>query len=226
MITREMLRRAAAESNEAFAASAGAGYDPARAHQFSPEFERRIRKLRFRADHPYLSRVPRRIASVLLAAALAGSLWLCVDVEARAAFFGWVRETVETFFVYRFAGTGSGQEVPGGYQLTWIPEGYEQWDVSDMGGTVSVLYADEAGHLLSFDYAADPDETIWFTDTFHTTQHQVWVHDYPADLLLSYDPEISSAILWTDEYDTAFCIAAFLPEEDLIRLAESVQKIF
>lgn len=226
MIPDDLLRQAAARSSQVFVNSVEQDYDPDQPHQFPPEFERKIKKLASRANHPYLRRVPRRIASILLAAALSGSLLLGVNTEARAAFFGWVRETVNTWAVYRSVGTSRVPGAPRGYELTWIPEGYSEWETAKTGETVSVVYADEFDHFLSFDYAPDSDDTAWFIDTSNTTQYQVLVNGRPAQLLLSHDPGTSSAILWTDEYNTIFCISAFFSEEDLIRLAESVQKIF
>lgn len=226
MIPDAMLRQAAARSSQVFLNSVERDYDPAREHPFPPEFDRKIKKLASRADHPYLRRISRQVTSILLAVALAGSLWLSVDIEARAAFFGWVQETVNTWFVYRFSGTSGASEQSRGYQMTWVPEGYSHWRTVETGRTVSVVYTDAQGRFLTFDSVSDPDETAWFIDTSNATTYQVFVGDRPADLLLSNSPDTSSSILWTDEYNSAFCISAFLPEEDLIRLAEGVQKIF
>ena len=45
-----------------------------------------------------------KVACVFLAVLLTGSAILTFSVEARAAFFGWVREQVETYYHYFFEG--------------------------------------------------------------------------------------------------------------------------
>ena len=53
----------------------------------------------------------------------------------------------------------------------------------------------------------------------------VIVNGFPGELLISHNPETAGGILWTDDNNTAFYISAFLDNEELIKLAESVEKI-
>ena len=57
----------------------------------------------------------------LLAVLLTGSAILTFSVEARAAFFGWVREQYENFYVYFFEGEAAVTD-PAKYELGWMPE--------------------------------------------------------------------------------------------------------
>ena len=100
-----MLRSAAEKSCEIYVNRLEAGYDPKTQHKFSPEFEKKIKKLERKANHPIVYRSLQRIASIILVCLIACSAWLTVDAEARAAFFGWVKEIYETYFVYRFEGS-------------------------------------------------------------------------------------------------------------------------
>ena len=52
MITEEMLCAAAARSCELYTADLESGYNADVLHEFSPAFEKKIRKLKRRADHP------------------------------------------------------------------------------------------------------------------------------------------------------------------------------
>ena len=71
------------------------GYNADVLHEFSPAFEKKIRKLKRRADHPAFYRTMNRVASILLAILIAIGAWISVDAEARAAVVGWVKEIYE-----------------------------------------------------------------------------------------------------------------------------------
>ncbi len=57
MITEEMLCAAAARSCEIYVSYLERGYTPENQHEFSLQFEKKIKKLKRKADHPvFLSR--------------------------------------------------------------------------------------------------------------------------------------------------------------------------
>ena len=94
-------------------------------HDFSPEFERKMRKLVCRANHPTWYRVVQTAACLILTAVLSGCAVLAISPEAREVFSGWVREVYETSFIYRFA--GAEPETFGNilYRPTYVPEGWQ-----------------------------------------------------------------------------------------------------
>lgn len=102
MISEEMLKKAAAEADQAIRDSLPAPADCK--HEFSPSFQRKMRRTFRKANHPVIYKLPKYAACFVLVIALAGGTWLTVDVEARAAFFAWVREQYEAFVEYRFIG--------------------------------------------------------------------------------------------------------------------------
>ena len=124
MITDSMLRSAAKKSCEIYVNQLESGYDPKTQHEFSPDFEKKIKKLRRKANHPIVYRSLQRIASIILVCLIACGAWFTVDAEARSAFFGWVKEIYETYFVYRFEGNADYSESSVAYRPTWLPEGY------------------------------------------------------------------------------------------------------
>lgn len=102
MITDERLRAAAEKSSDLYLCCMEEGYDAIPPHEFSEPFERKIRKLKKRADHPYFYKMMHKVAVIILAVLIGGSAWLAVDTEARASFFGWVKEVYEELFIYHF----------------------------------------------------------------------------------------------------------------------------
>lgn len=102
MISDEMLKKATAEADQAIRDSLPA---PAECeHEFSPSFQRKMRRTFRKAKYPVIYKLPKYAACFVLVVVLASSTWLTVDAEARAAFFAWVREQYETFIEYRFVG--------------------------------------------------------------------------------------------------------------------------
>ena len=69
-------------------------------HVFSPAFERKMRKLIRKANHPVAYKVLNRAACALLALVLSASLLLTFHPKARAAVVDWIKEKVEDFYHY------------------------------------------------------------------------------------------------------------------------------
>lgn len=102
MIAEDVLRTAAARSSEVYVRYLEQDFDREHRHKFSPQFEKRIKRMCRQANHPFLYKSLQRVASIFLAILLGGTIWLTVDVEARAEFFGWVKSVYENYIVYRF----------------------------------------------------------------------------------------------------------------------------
>ena len=140
MISEERLRQAAGAAVLALADSLPAPEECR--HEFSPGFERRMRKVLRRGNHPTVYRGLRRVASFLLALLLSGSVWLTVDTEAREAVFGWISERVEGAYHYFFRGERTSQDYLTGYTLSKIPEGYHKEDVFETDSYTETTYVE------------------------------------------------------------------------------------
>lgn len=224
MITEEMLRAAAARSSEIYVNDLENGYDPNVQHEFSPAFEKKIRKLKRKADHPMLYRTMQRVASFALVLLISGSVVITVNAEARAAFVGWVKEVYETYFVFHHDGITDTNAETVDYMPTWIPDGYREFRVNASERRTVVIYDNEAGEIIRFSFIQDSDETDWFIDISHAGIKSATVNGNKANLLITHNSEDANAITWISD-DTAFYVTGFVDENDLIRIAESV-KIF
>lgn len=165
-----------------------------------------------------------KAAAVILAILISGSAWLAVDTEARAAFFGWVKEIYETYFVYRFVSNSDETSIIS-YRPTWLPDGYTELYYDNTDNTTFVAYSNDAGQMISFSYSSATDETSWFIDRNSTIVTQVEVNGMAADLFESTDSNNANAIIWSNADNTAFCISGFVSSGYLIRIAESVAHI-
>lgn len=225
MITEEMLRTAAARSSEIYTEKLEADYDPGVQHTFSPNFEKKIRKLKRKADHPRLHRTMQRVASFALVLLISGSVVIAVNAEARAAFAGWVKEIYETYFVYRFEGSSNVNEELVDYRPTLIPNGYTELYSDTTEDTIIVVYANEEGEMLKFSYSHDPDNTTWFVGADSLTVQPITINGISGEAITSTEQDAAAAVMWITTENTAFSISGFLSMEDLIEMAESVQII-
>jgi len=222
MITEEMLCAAAARSCEIYVSYLERGYTPENQHEFSLQFEKKIKKLKWKADHPVFYHATKRIASIVLAILITGGVWIAVDAEARAAFVGWVKEVYEEFFVYRFNDETDIQNEPYEYEFTWLPNGYVKLYEKDTGSRITRLYKNEAGQMLQFNYVYDPNETDIYVIAPTATVDDAVVNGYAADFIISGDERAANVLMWIDSNNCAFYISAYLEKEDLVNLAESL----
>ena len=223
MIPEEMLREAAKGSLEDYVSSLERDYDSSDPHKFSLKFEKKIERLKRRVDHPVFYKTMHRVASILLVILVTGSAWITVDAEARAAFFGWVKERYETYFIYRFEDSANINTDIVNYRPTWIPEGYTEFYVDETEGTTAVVYANETGNMLKLNYVNNPDETDWFVKTEQVEIKYATINGCMAELFVSKDAETANAVMWITSDNTAFYLSAFLEEKDLLKVAESIQ---
>ena len=219
MITDEMLRESTGEA-ERFRLAHLPEPQP---HQFSPRFERRMRKLISRAKHPVRHQVLRYAAAVLLVAfTLFGSV-LAVSPEARASVNGWVRKTIGGKLHYYF--TGEYTPPPAEYELP-VPEGWRTLEIFDTDAGKTYLYLLEDESLVEFRYVCAAEAKHYSMSFEGMGYHKVTVNGWPADLYLAIYEHYTSMIVWTDPVEgTVFHIVARADREELIALAESVRKI-
>lgn len=196
-------------------------------HEFSPEFRAKmdclVRKERRRES---FAKIGHKVASIALAALIGASTWLSVDVEARAAFFTWVREVYEDSFVYRFFGTPSAEALPD-YEITALPDGYEEI-ISDNDGEIAtkVYHCDETDMVLTYYKLQSGWAQALFQDAPQNgcTSKEMLVNGMPANLCLYEDASYANELLWIDETaNIVFHITAFCEENALLEIAESVQ---
>lgn len=196
-------------------------------HEFSPDFERRMRKVLRRGNHPNVYRSLRRVASFLLVLLLSGAVWLTVDTEAREAVFGWISERVEGAYHYFFRGEQTNPEYVTNYSLTQIPEGYKERNLIETEEYTVNIYVEEAtGNYLSLGWL-HPSESTEEPELFFLTsdmkQEMVQVNEQPAEFYWDETGEKGNVIVWCDgKTDTLLYLSGYFDKGSLINLAESV----
>lgn len=220
MITKEMLVSAAGEVSEAMVSSI-----QVQPHRFSPDFERKLRNLTRRAEHPLWYRM-QQAAAILVALATAIAALYLASPTVRAAVDGWIRTTFGGYFQYYTEDT-TPQAVQYDYYLPDEFDGYTLLTTIDRGDSTMYLYSNEMGQILSFDFVrGSSDSSLFIYDTEDCEYYRVNVGSLPAEIYISHAENKSNVIIWQDSTENVlFCIQVPAGKDQLIAFAEKVEKI-
>ena len=219
MISDALLREAAAEAEVCLLAN----LPEIQPHEFSAGFERKMKRLISRVNHPIRHQVLRYAAAVLLAVLTLFGAVLAVSPEARAAVVGWVESTFYEFFAY--SNTNQNEPAKYEYYLETVPEGYMLLNISEKENGKKYLFVDETGNLLQFSYVHKELFASLFVDRENTKVLTGYVHSNPADLYIAINENDTSTIVWRDMDTDIMCyISAVAAPDELTTLAEAVQK--
>lgn len=191
--------------------------------EFSRRFERRMKKLVLRTDHPFRYWIQKSVACFLLIIFLGGGSLLTFSTEVRAAFFGWVREVCETYFSYHYVGENQNALEGVVYRPTWVPDGYEVISEShDIAGG-DIIYQSENEEIIAFSWFRDAESSVFQIESETAEIQNTFVGNCPADLYIEHSDSLSNALVWSDQEEkTFFTFTAPLSEDSLIKMAESV----
>lgn len=224
MISDERLRKAAQKVEESMLASLP---EPEECEAtFSPEFERKMKKLIRRTGHPVRHRIMKAVACFLLVVLVGGGSVLTLSAEARAAFVGWVKEVYETQVVYRFFKTSEENSDNIVYRPSWVPLDYQMVSESLSDDFSTIVYRNNSGKLAVFTFFKNTSSPVFQIEQDGTEiRSQVHVNGIPAELYLDQDEGETNILIWMNESEGAgFCISASFSDVELIRMAESVER--
>ncbi len=228
MIDEEKLQIAAKEAAEAILQSLPAKKDIA--YTPSSSFVRRMKKLIFRTKHPILYQSARG-AACLLALVLSGSVLLFgISSDVRAAVLGWFKQLKgDTHFEYDFEGDNAVDMSGVRYEPGWVPEGFELvvQEVDDNGGMYVYSNGSEYVTQLLYIIASNSGDAKMLMDGNDPNYEceYIQIKDYDAELYISKSDEHTDALIWIDENSTLFYFTGKLSKEEMVKVAENVQKI-
>ena len=165
-----------------------------------------------------------KVACVFLTVLLTGSAVLTFSVEARAAFFGWVREQYDNFYHYFFEGDAMPIQ-PVKYELGYVPENCIFVTSYETAGGEVYIYTDERDTLIQFSYTSEPNKEDTYVVHEEVERVDVTVNDYPAEIFITPSDDETDGIVWTDpNTNTLFFISGHFDEETFIKMAENVKE--
>lgn len=219
MISDAMLQQAAEELAIAINESLP---DPKECvYQFSPKFEKKLKRLTRRVNHPILYRSLRMVASVLLVFLIGFGSILTVSTEARTFVFGWMRVRYQSMYEYFFEGEIENPENVT-YYPQWLPEDCKfETSYSTLGGEV-YIYFTPRDSLVQFSYISKSNEKLYM-DGVDAEQKDVMINGGSGKLYISHNEGETSNLVWMDKSRTVlFSISGDYDEEVLIKMAENI----
>ena len=195
-------------------------------HVFSDRFEKNMKSVIRKNNHPQLKRVLHMAASFALVILLTGSSVMALSPTARAAVLGWLFGQDGTTFSYTSMGEESDSDVYYKYELPQIPEGYFLWqEIVDESQSIMLYAEEETGHLLKVTGSPNDGTGAMFLLTTTDEKSTVQIGDITADFYLSDSEDISSGLAWVDpDTDYLICLDGFFSKEELIEMAQSLVK--
>ena len=146
------------------------------------------------------------------------------ELEARAAFFAWVREKYEAFVEYRFIGEAPQESEIVDYELAWLPEGFSFQKEQSLGNSSYLTYANDSGQRILFSYLQGDDATSLFMMADYTEVQSVQIGNVKADFYQASQETSPNGLVWvSEEENMCFCITASLPKDTILKLAEGVR---
>jgi hypothetical protein len=191
---------------------------------FSRRFERKMKKIIRRVDHPVRYWVQKSVACFLVTILLGSSCLLALSSEARAIFLGWIREIHEEWFVYHYVGEEKDGLEGITYQPTWVPDGYEVVSEYSDPWVVNIRFQNADGKFARFSYSTYTEAFESQVERDGADVKRIFVNGYPADLYLDSEPGEPNVLIWmNDEIDAFFSISATFSGDEIIKMAESVE---
>lgn len=170
------------------------------------------------------TRAAQRVASIIIAFLIGSGVWLAVDVEVRAAFVSWIREVYEESFIYHYFSEQPSSDLQN-YEVTHLPENYNKiFDRREKTMHAKIYCCDS--NVINFVYYQmfeGRSHVVEKRAEFDNNWKAVSVNALTADFYTSKSQKYANEIIWIDEQaGVVFEISAFLEEQEMIMLAESV----
>lgn len=221
MITDEMLATAAKELSLVMSATFP---DPSKeVHHFSLRFKRKMKQLIKKTNHPTRYLWAQRVASFVLALFMGFMVLFATSPSVRASVIGWIKEQYESYIEYFFP-SGLTTKEKERFEITQIPEGFEEILFVDEENFCLSVYSDGDGNKIDFVYSRDPDAGNMMVKSEGSTVIHTYVGGCQADLYLPDDSENATSLIWYDaEKNMMFYISTVSTTEGIIRMAESVK---
>ena len=193
-------------------------------HEFSNRFHREIRKLIRREKNPVLYRISRAVATILLLLTVAGGILLGTNEKVRASFSNWImRIYSEGLFGY-YSSSDQETDIAQYTMENIVPEEYEFVDRISNEGSVTEIYVNSTGEILSFSVVA-PDGTsdFYIACDEDGADAPIMINELNAELYISKAEGESNAIVWTDEDGVLLSISGDFDDQELISFAKMIK---
>ncbi len=194
---------------------------------FSPEFEFRMNKLfakerRRELFNRFLFYSKQVAAMFIVTIAVVFSL-LLINPEVRAAVKSTVIEWRDKFTSIIFqSNKSSNMNDEKEWQLEYLPIGYQQDKIENLGMITNIEYVNEQGQVIYFSYRPDGVNSSISIDNENHKIESIKIKGIAAYIARATDDDYENGVIWTMEGYT-FNLWSQLPMEELIKIVESIE---
>ncbi len=169
----------------------------------------------------------RRFVAALIALLIGLSLWLTVDTDARAVVRNWFREVFGTTVLYHYTDNAEITELPN-YELSYIPEGFEEIDRLEEPDILSLLYVnpdtEDAIQFECYLFSETLSMQIFYED--HLYQEKIKINDISGDYYAADETSQTNTLVWFDETgQIVFILNSNLEKDVILHMAEGVNLV-
>ena len=222
MIADEMMSHAAALLAEGINKSLPAPCECT--HDYSTGFERKMKRLMRKVDHPVRHRVLRAATSILLIIFIGFGAVLSISAEAREIVFGWVRQQCGSFYDYFFVGENR-NATQAKYYPNWIPDDCTFLASYETSGGEEFIYSDDEGMLVQYAYISNPSNESLHIDGVEYEKHKIRINNYTGEIGIATVSTETNYIVWIDtDQNILFYISGKYDEDTLLKMATNFLK--
>ncbi len=196
------------------------------AHEFSPEFERKMNKLIYThtkklRQKKFFSALKKSAVAVMILMAVGFTSIMSV-AALRADVINTFIEIGENFFGFRFGQTGSSQTQSDSIiRPTYIPEGFRELSSSNWGAGIRIRYEDSDGARILFDQSLKIEGTVIQIDNEHSVPYSIEYNGYTVQVFDGTEQGYECYVIW-ETGTTFFKIMSEYPADELILMAKSI----
>lgn len=191
---------------------------------FSPRFQRKMKKLIEMNEHPAWFYLRQAAAVLITVLGISGMLLFGFNETVRANVIRWITEQLAAN-EYKYQNESGSKSDVFMYTLAdEVPEGYRLLKRSEDENRVSEVYRDANGKQLVFFVMSSTKEKEFYLMFDNDLESEaVNVNGVVADLYLSENHDENNIIVWKGTNDILFSISGFMNKEELIELAERIK---
>ena len=191
-------------------------------HTFSPKFERRMKRLIHKTDHPYRY-IVRNVAAIFIAMIMLFAALLAINPKARAMFTKWLCNITGGVVYYQYVGETEIQKLPE-YVLGQVPEGYTLYKTQNYRDGCEYVYHGLDGKVLTFWYTSGVVNADLYIVNQNYKCSKVSFKGTIAEVYMSPCGYECSKIVWTDsDEEILFVVSYHGDQEKLLEVAQTVR---
>lgn len=178
-----------------------------------------------RLARPVWKKALRTAACILLALATVFGAVMAVSPSARAWVVRMYIEWREESTKFTFFSTGADNLTPSDWRPSYVPDDFNEFSVDTAANLVRITYRNLSDDELFFSYRSLYKNGPFSLDSEHGDVQDITILQNPAKLFVSTGDQYQSHVTWMDEEENvAFMFSGFVDAQELVKMAESVEK--